>query len=37
MRLLQRALLVFLFLAALVAGAGLYLVAYPNLPAYEAP
>ncbi|KJH85141.1 di-heme-cytochrome C peroxidase [Stutzerimonas stutzeri] len=37
MRLVRRVLLAVLLLAALVVGAGLYFVAYPNLPDYEAP
>ena len=37
MRLLRRALLGLLALAVSVAGIGLYFVAYPNLPDYEAP
>ncbi|MBU2332442.1 MAG: hypothetical protein KJ881_10070, partial [Gammaproteobacteria bacterium] len=37
MRLLRRALGAVLLLAVLVVGVGLYFVAYPNLPEYEAP
>ncbi|WP_312728611.1 hypothetical protein [Stutzerimonas kunmingensis] len=37
MRLLRRALGAVLLLAVLAAGVGLYFVAYPNLPEYEAP
>ena len=37
MRLLRRALLGLLFIAVLAAGVGLYFVAYPDLPEYEAP
>lgn len=37
MRLLRRALLGLLLLAVLAASVGLYFVAYPNLPSYDAP
>ena len=37
MRLLRRALGAVLLLAVLAVGVGLYFVAYPNLPEYEAP